>query len=91
MQFKLTSLFFFVFALFAVTSYALPTGVADEAIKNLDLATPEVVNELAKRTNYPVKGDKNLALKIMAEIKAKVHAEIVASVSATVSIISSKR
>ncbi|CAO3648389.1 unnamed protein product [Cunninghamella echinulata] len=83
MQFKLTSLFFFVFALFAVTSYALPTGV-DTAVDDLSIGTNGLANDLVKRTNYPVKGDKNLAVKIMAEIKAKVHAEIVASVSATV-------
>ncbi|CAO3630636.1 unnamed protein product [Cunninghamella blakesleeana] len=86
MQFKLTSLFFFVFALFAVTSYALPSGyataVTEDAIDKLD--TTKASLDLIKRTKYPIKGDKVLAKKLMAEIRANVKANILVAISASV-------
>jgi hypothetical protein len=89
MQLKLATLLFFVLALCAYTSSALPSAhPVDIELTERDLETVSFADhlsgELAKRTNYPVKADAKLAAKIMVAIKAKVKADVTAKISASV-------
>ncbi|CAO3598342.1 unnamed protein product [Absidia cylindrospora] len=95
MQLKLASVLFFVLALCAYTSSALPSAhpiTANDDVVALNERDVETVNfadhlsgELAKRTNFPVNADAKLAAKIMVAVKAKVKADVVAKLSASVS------
>lgn len=95
MQLKLASILFFVLALCAYTSSALPAAhpiAATDDLASLTERDIESVNfadhlagELTKRTVFPVNADAELAAKIMVAVKAKVKADIVAKISASVS------
>jgi hypothetical protein len=95
MQLKLASLLFFVLALCAYTSSALPTAhpiTANDEVATLNERDVELVTfadhlagDLEKRTVFPVNADAKLAAKIMVAVKAKVKADIVAKLSASVS------
>lgn len=86
MQLKLFSALFFVLGLCAYTTWALPHSNHELTERDGSVAFAEHLSqELAKRTNYPVKGDADLAAKIMVAVKAKVKADIVAKISASVS------
>lgn len=86
MQLKLFSVLFFVLGLCAYTTWALPYSIQELTERDGSVAFAEHLSQdLAKRTRYPVKGDADLAAKIMVAVKAKVKADIVAKISASVS------
>lgn len=92
MQLKLATLLFFVLALCAFTSSALPTArpvEADLSLNERDIEaisfTEHVSSVLAKRTTFPIKNDDKLHANIMVAIKAKVKGDIVARISGSVS------
>ncbi|ORZ23329.1 hypothetical protein BCR42DRAFT_404505 [Absidia repens] len=92
MQLKLASLLFFVLALCAYTTSALPSAHpidVDVSLKERDIETisfaEHLSGDLAKRTIFPINTDAKLTAKIMVAIKAKVKADVVAKMSASVS------
>ncbi|KAI7868783.1 hypothetical protein BDF14DRAFT_1790832 [Spinellus fusiger] len=96
MKFSLSSAFLFGATLFSCASAAplnagplnldSPNLPALPAIPSLLSGTPvgSLLSGLNKRTTFPTIGTENLAVQIMASIKAKVHAHVLAQISVQV-------
>ncbi|KAI8333152.1 hypothetical protein BC941DRAFT_380802, partial [Chlamydoabsidia padenii] len=90
MQLKLTCLLFFVLALCAHTTSALPAAMpVDLGLTERDIETVSFADhlsgELAKRAIFPLPVNAQLANKIMLGIKGQVSTDISAKISASVS------